>query len=117
MHGSSNTFFLSLPQPTQSALLALRGFILNHHPSITPEWKYGMPFFYYNGKMLCYLWTNKKTGQPYIGFADGNKMDFPELIQEKRSRMKIFMVDAEKDLPVKKITLLLKVAIEILESK
>lgn len=67
--------------------------------------------------MLCYLWTNKKTGQPYIGFADGNKMDFPELIQEKRSRMKIFMVDAEKDLPMKKIKMLLKVAIGILESK
>jgi len=67
--------------------------------------------------MLCYLWTNKKTGQPYIGFADGNKMDVPELIQEKRSRMKIFMVDAEKDLPVKKIKLLLKAAIEVLENK
>lgn len=67
--------------------------------------------------MLCYLWTNKKTGQPYIGFADGNKMDFPELIQEKRSRMKIFMIDAEKDLPVNTITLLLKMAIEILENK
>lgn len=117
MHGLPNTYFLSLPQPAQSALLALRGIILDHHPSITPEWKYGMPFFYYNGKMLCYLWTNKKTGQPYIGFADGNKMDYPELIQEKRSRMKIFMVDAEKDLPVKKITLLLKMAIAILEKK
>ncbi|HRF75635.1 MAG TPA: DUF1801 domain-containing protein, partial [Chitinophagales bacterium] len=110
-------FFLSLPQPTQSTFLALSNIILNHHPSITPEWKYSMPFFYYNGKMLCYLWTNKKTRQPYIGFADGNKMDFPELIQEKRSRMKIFMIDAEKDLPVKKITLLLKMAIEILEKK
>ncbi|HRG29664.1 MAG TPA: DUF1801 domain-containing protein [Chitinophagales bacterium] len=117
MQGSSNTFFLSLPQPTQSTFLALSNIILNHHPSITPEWKYSMPFFYYNGRMLCYLWTNKKTGQPYIGFADGNKMDFPELIQEKRSRMKIFMVDAENDLPVKKITLLLKMAITILEKK
>lgn len=117
MQGSSNTFFLSLPQPTQSTFLALSNIILNHHPSITPEWKYSMPFFYYNGRMLCYLWTNKKTGQPYIGFADGNKMDYPELIQEKRSRMKIFMIDAEKDLPVKKITLLLKMAITILEKK
>ena len=117
MHPNANNYFLSQPEPTQGCLLSLRDFIVAHHPSITPEWKYGMPFFYYNGKMLCYLWTNKKTGQPYIGFADGNKMDYPELIQEKRSRMKIFMVDAEKDLPVKKITLLLKVAIEILESK
>lgn len=117
MHPNADNYFLSQPEPTQSCLLSLRDLILVQHKHITPEWKYGMPFFYYNGKMLCYLWTNKKTGQPYIGFADGNKMEFPELIQEKRSRMKIFMVDAEKDLPVKKIKLLLKAAIEVLENK
>lgn len=117
MHPNSDSYFNAIPEPTQSCLLALRNLILAHHPSITPEWKYGMPFFYYKGKMLCYLWTNKKTGQPYIGFADGYKMDFPELIQEKRSRMKIFLVDAEKDLPVKKIKMLLKAAIDILENK
>ncbi|MBK7444345.1 MAG: DUF1801 domain-containing protein [Bacteroidetes bacterium] len=117
MHPNADNYFLSQPEPTQSCLLSLRDLILVQHKNISPEWKYGMPFFYYKGKMLCYLWTNKKTGQPYIGFADGNKMDVPELIQEKRSRMKIFMVDAEKDLPVKKIKLLLKAAIEVLENK
>lgn len=75
MHPNSDSYFNAIPEPTQSCLLALRNLILSHNPSITPEWKYGMPFFYYKGKMLCYLWTNKKTGQPYIGFADGNKMD------------------------------------------
>ncbi len=112
-----DNWFLQQEEPAKSCLEFLRIHIPSIDNRITEEWKYGLPFYYINGKMLCYLWTNKKTGQPYIGFADGNKMDFPELIQEKRSRMKIFMIDAEKDLPVKKITLLLKVAIEILESK
>ncbi len=117
MFAQINNFYLSQPEPNQSCLLVVRKIILDHDKSLTEHWKYSMPFFYYKGKMLCYLWTNKKTGQPYIGFADGNKMDFPELIQEKRSRMKIFMVDTEKDLPVKKIKLLLKAAIEVLENK
>ena len=117
MHLNANNYFLSQPEPTQSCLLSLRDFILAQHKAITPEWKYGMPFFYFKGKMLCYLWTNKKTGQPYIGFADGNKMDAPELIQEKRSRMKIFLIDAEKDLPVKKIKVLLKLAMEVQGNK
>lgn len=117
MHPNADNYFLSQPEPTQSCLLSLRNLILAQHKAITPEWKYGMPFFYYKGKMLCYLWTNKKTGQPYIGFADGNKMDFKELIQEKRSRMKIFMIDAENDLPVKTIKLILNAAIVLHENK
>lgn len=35
------------------------------------------------------------------------------LIQEKRSRMKIMLLDPEKDLPVKKIETILKKAIDL----
>ena len=110
-------FFMQQSEPNKSCLLALKSIVLEHHHDISSAWKYGMPFFYFKGKMLCYLWTNKKTGQTYIGFADGNKMDAPELIQEKRSRMKIFLIDAEKDLPVKKIKGLLKLAMEVQGNK
>lgn len=63
--------------------------------------------------MLCYLWTNKKTGSPYIGIVDGNKIDRPDLIAEKRNRMKIFMIDATKDIPVQEIASILTEIINI----
>ncbi len=84
-------------------MLAVREIILKHNPDLTEAWKYSMPFFCYKKKMLCYCWIQKKTGQPYIGFVDGNKIVHPKLIAEKRSRIKIMLLDVEKDLPVKAI--------------
>ena len=34
---------------------------------------------YYQQKMFCYLWTDKKTHEPYIGIVEGNKIDHPLL--------------------------------------
>lgn len=75
---------------------------------ITEAWKYGMPFFCYKGKMFCYLWLHKKYGQPYIGIVEGKKVDHPDLLQEKRARMKILLLDPGTDLPLKKINAILK---------
>ena len=75
---------------------------------ITSEWKYGMPFFCYKGKMFCYLWVHKKLGQPYLGIVEGKRLDHPDLIAEKRSRMKIMLFDANKDLPIEKIESLMQ---------
>jgi hypothetical protein len=75
--------------------------------------KYGMPFFHYKGKMACYLWVHKKYKQPYLGIVEGGRMTHPDLILEKRARMKIFLVDPSKDLPLKKINLILKEMIMI----
>lgn len=63
--------------------------------------------------MLCYLWTNKKTGEPYIGIVDGNKMDRPELLMEKRNRMKILPVNPEMEIPILLIDSILSEAIEL----
>ena len=49
--------------------------------------------------MFCYLWVNKKTHQPYIGIVEGRKIEHPLLIIEKRSRMKIMLLDAEARYP------------------
>lgn len=70
-----------------------------------------MPCYYYNGKRICYLWTDKKTNQPYILFVDGNKIEHPDLIQGERKRMKIFYVDAVRDIDVKKIQELLHIIV------
>ncbi|MBC7450281.1 MAG: DUF1801 domain-containing protein, partial [Cytophagales bacterium] len=85
-------------------------YILNYDSDITEAWKYSMPFFCLRGKMFCYLWTQKKNGQPYIGIVEGRKIEHPDLIQENRTRMKILMIDPGKDLPVKKIGAILKLA-------
>jgi hypothetical protein len=109
-------FYLNFEEPVRGCLLALKEWILQSDPEVTAEWKYGMPFFCYKGKMFCYLWVHKKSYQPYIGFVEGNRMDHPQLLQEKRSRMKIFMLDANKNLPLKTILSLLKEALQFYKS-
>jgi hypothetical protein len=106
-------YFLQKDEPVKSCLAALRALILVQDPGITEEWKYGMPFYCFKGKMFCYLWVHKTQHFPYIGIVDGNKLDHPDLLQEKRARMKILPVEPEKDIPVRKIRLILKQALAL----
>ncbi len=104
-------YFLQKEEPVQGCMLALRSYILSYNEHITETWKYKMPMYCYREKMFCYLWTDKKTHQPYIGIVDGNLIDHPLLIQEKRSRMKIFHIDVKNDLPLDTIDVIFKVAL------
>lgn len=113
MLSDTDNYFLQKEEPLKSYLLFLRDLILSYDVNITESWKYSMPFYFYKGKRFCYLWIHKKTNQPYIGIVDGNKIDLPELISEKRSRMKILLFDPRKDVPVKKIKALLKMVIAL----
>ena len=111
-----DNFFLQKDEPLKSCLIFLREFISAYDKNITEAWKYKMPFYCYKGKMFCYLWVNKKTQQPYIGIVEGRKIEHPLLIIEKRSRMKIIMLDAQQDIPVKTIGEILKMAIDIYQA-
>ncbi len=106
-------FYEQLPEPEKSCMIALRNLILTIDKNITPEWKYRLPFFYYKGKMFCYLWIHKKHKHPYIGIVKGNEIDHPELLKEKRARMKILLIDPEKDIPVKLIKTILRQVIRL----
>lgn len=108
-----DNFYSRQREPVRGVYLALREIILNVDPEISNELKYGMPFFSYKGKMFCYLWFHKKHEQPYIGIVEGKSFDEPFLIQEKRSRMKIMLIDADKDLPVKRIRSIVNKAIDL----
>jgi Domain of unknown function (DU1801) len=110
---AADKYFFQQPEPARACLLAMRQLILSHNSEITEAWKYGMPFYCYQGKMCCYLWTQKKTGQPYIGFVEGKQLSHPLLIQEKRARMKIMLLNPAQDLPVKTIYSLLKKALAL----
>lgn len=103
MNQEPESYYFSKDEPNRSCLLALRSIILNQDPKITETIKYGMPCFCFEKKILCYLWTDKKTDEPYILMAKGNRIEHPKLETGPRSRMKIFRVDPAKDLPLKTI--------------
>lgn len=104
-----DNYFEQKDEPIKSCLQYLRSVLLAC-AGVTEHWKYGMPFYYYNEKMFCYLWIHKKLLQPYIGLVDGNKIDDEDLLQEKRARMKILLVNQFEDIPKIKIESILKQA-------
>ena len=108
-----DNFYLRQEESVRGVFLALKALILAQDKEVTSELKYGMPFFCYKGKMFCYLWVNKKTGQPYIGLVEGKYFTQPFLLQEKRSRMKIMLLDPNRDLPVQTISTLIKQALDL----
>jgi hypothetical protein len=113
----ADNYFLQQEEPLKGCLLALRKMITSFDNAILESWKYGMPFYCYNGKMFCYLWVHKKFKQPYLGIVEGSKINHPLLIQEKRARMKIMLVDPLKDIPVKTIDDILKKTLALYISK
>jgi hypothetical protein len=106
-----DVYFSEKEEPEKSCLLFMRSLILQLDENLTEAWKYGMPMYCYGKKMFCYLWIHKKYKQPYLGIVDGNKIDHPDLLTEKRARMKILLLDPERDLPVKKIEKILRLAL------
>lgn len=113
MDQSLNNFYLSQEEPKQSCLLALRSIILKQDDKITESQKWGMPCFSYQNKMFSYLWIDKKTDEPYLLMVEGKHLHHPELEEGNRSRMKIFRVDPNADLPIIKIERLLNDALDL----
>ena len=109
----AENFFLQQEEPVKSCLLALRAMILSCNQHMAETWKYGMPVYCLHGKMFCYLWVHKKYKQPYIGIVEGNKINHPVLLAEKRARMKIMLVDPQKDIPIKTVNSILKTALSL----
>ncbi len=72
-----------------------------------------MPCFCYQKKMFCYLWTDKKTDQPYILLVEGKHLNHPKLEIGTRSRMKIFRINPTKNLPKKEIETVLQEALDL----
>jgi hypothetical protein len=108
-----DNFYFDKDEPNKGCLLALRHIILKQDEDISETKKYGMPCFCYRKKMFCYLWLDKKTGEPYILFIEGRHVDHPELEAGGRSRMKIFRINTNQDLPIHTIELLLNKALDL----
>ncbi len=106
-------YYLKHNESTNSCLLALRNIILSQDTDVTTTLKYGMPFFCYKQKMFCYLWVHKTLKQPYIGIVEGKHINHPNLILEKRARMKTMLFDSDKDLPIDTIESILQQALNL----
>lgn len=113
MFAALQAYYLYKAEPTKSCLLALRDIILAQDKDITETQKYGMPCFCYKKKMFCYLWTDKETDEPYILMVEGKHLQHPKLETGTRARMKILRVNPAKDLPVKTIEQILKMALNL----
>lgn len=109
-------FYFNQPEPLKSCMLVMKDIILSQRKGISNEWKYGMPFFCFKGKMFCYLWVHKKHNLPYLGIVEGNRFDYPYMLKENRSRMKILLLNPEKNLPVKQIKNLLREVLSLYDS-
>jgi hypothetical protein len=108
-----HSYFLNKDEPNKSCLLALRSIILKQDINITETQKFGMPCFCYKKKIFCYLWIDKKTDEPYILMVEGKYLDHPKLEKGDRSKMKIFRVDPNNDLPIKLIESILQISLDL----
>ena len=107
-----DNFFLSIPEPQQSALLFLRRFFIEEI-GLDEHIKFNTPFYNFKNKWFCYLsYSQKRKHEIYIGFVKGFKIEFKGLESEGRKQIKIFRINPADDINVKalkKITELLKV--------
>jgi hypothetical protein len=102
-------YLYRIDEPERSTLLFLRKKILESDPEhITETLSFGLPFFKYKKKMLCYLYYSKKYKQHYVSFYHGDKIDHPLLLQEGRKKFKILLINMEEDLPVELILSLIE---------
>ncbi len=108
-----NNYYLNQNEPNRSCLLALRKIIVSLDNNITETTKYGMPCFCYQNKMFCYLWADKKSFEPYILLVEGKYLNYPELEAGKRSRLKIFRINPNMDLPIESIRRILNSALDL----
>lgn len=109
-------FYENQPEDRRSVYLYLREFILGLNEHITPEWKYKLPFFYYKGRMLCYLWMDKSNGEPYIGFAHAKSLEHPALVSGDRKWVKVLPIPVNKDIPIRVIEQLVELSIQRIDS-
>jgi len=85
MIGETDKYYLNKEEPNKSCLLTLRNIILKQDTNITETQKWGMPCFCYKKKIFCYLWTDKKTDEPYILLVEGKHLDHPKLEKGKNN--------------------------------
>ncbi len=111
-----HSYYLNKEEPVRGCLLALRNIILGQDTDITETQKWGLPCFCYKKRVFCYLWTDKKSDEPYILMIEGKFLDHPQLEKGSRSRMKILKINPNGDLPLDTIEDILRAAVDLYKS-
>lgn len=109
-------WFLEQDEPNASCLLALRKFILDMDEHVLMAWKWGGPFFYYKGRVFCYLWIDKKSKEPYLAIYEGKLVKHPKLEWGDRKRITAMRIDPNTDLPVNDLEDILNQALNLYRS-
>lgn len=65
---------------------------------------------------MLFLVSQKVQTTVHI-WVDGNLIEHPDLLKEKRARMKILLFDPTKDLPIAKIKQILEMALKLRQEK
>ncbi|RYU96485.1 DUF1801 domain-containing protein [Emticicia agri] len=98
MPSELENYYLKQTEPIQSCLLALKNIIMSIHPLITHERKYQIPFFYYKGKKLAYLWVTRKKLQ--VGFIEDKCLQEPIEGVRLKDKYQSIIVNPNEDIPM-----------------
>lgn len=103
MEDQIDNYFLTLPEPEQSALLFLHQFLMNEI-GLQFKRKFNTPFYYYNGKWFCFVSYDNKKRDIYISFVKGNQVSHPKLLSEGRKQMKIYKILPDKNINISELS-------------
>ena len=92
------TYYLKQSEPMQGCILAMRDIILCISPHITHERKFQIPFFYYKGKKLAYLWVTKKRLQ--VGFVEDKCLQAPIPGVRLKDKYQSMQLNPAEDIPI-----------------
>ena len=85
----SEDHILKQKEPFQSIMLYVRNVIFRTLPEVEEKYNYGIPFYHYNKKPLCYLNILKGTNHVDVGFVNGYILmeRFPNLKNYKNRKI------------------------------
>ena len=111
MPSELENYYLKQSEPIQSCLLALKSIIMGINPLITHERKYQIPFLYYKGRKLAYLWVTKKKLQ--VGFIEDKCLQEPVEGVRLKDKYQSIIVNPNEDIPIEIIVKNLKMLIDL----
>jgi hypothetical protein len=79
-------YILNQPEPYRSILLHLQAVIELTLPEIKLQFKYKIPFYYYNGKPFVYLNATHKRGYVDVAFMKGYQLKLHQDCLDGESR-------------------------------
>lgn len=92
-------YILNLKEPFLGIALQIKDTIELTIPEIELKYKFNIPFYYYKGKMFCYLNFSAKRNYFDLCFYTSNKLEpFNHLlVSEKRKVVKSMRIYQEED--------------------